>query len=162
MTVNAVESYVVSLLDGIQSPNMPAPTQAWVMPPPVLQLTPNPQVFVWGGTWNEERHTIPRGKGEKRATYALSIWIQSATTNDPSDEYGPAAFPILIETLLDILRTVTIPIWITDPVTGAETTIQTIGEKMQVTHPTPIADADQRFLWHTATVKATVTEEFTG
>ena len=162
MSVNAVETLVASLLDGIQSPNMPAPTQAWVLPPPVVQMTPNPQVFVWGGAWSEERHTNPRGRGEKRALYQLSIWIQSATTNDPSDEYGPAAFPILIETVLNILRTVTIPIAITDLVTGAESTIQTIGEKMSVAHATPVAGADQRFLWHAATVKVMVTEEWVG
>jgi hypothetical protein len=162
MSVNAVETYVASLLDGVQSPNMPAPTQAWVLPPPVVQLTPNPQVFVWGGAWSEERHTLPRGRGQKRVAYALSVWIQSATTSDPLDEYGPAAFPLLIETVLDILRTITIPISITDPVTGAESIIQTIGEKMTVAHATPVAGADQRFLWHAATVKVAISEAFTA
>ena len=160
MSVNAVEQYVQGLLDGVQSPNMPAPIQAWVMPPPVVQLTPNPCVFVWGGTWAEERHTLSRGRGEKRVAYQLTLTIQGATSNDLTDDYPPSAFPILIETVMNILRTVTIPIPVTDPVTGAQSIIQTIGEKMSVTHPTPITASDQQFIWHNAVVKCMVSEEF--
>jgi hypothetical protein len=159
MSVNAVEEYVASILTGQVTPGAPAAIEAWVMPPPVVQLTPNPQVFIWGGSWTEERHTNPRGRGQKRVTYALTIWIQSATSNDPADAYGPSGFVLLIETVLNILRRVTIPIPVTDPDTGATSIIQTIGEKMSVTHPPPTASADQRILWHNATLRLYVVEE---
>lgn len=159
MSVYAVESYVQSILDALDSPSMPAPTQAWVMPPPVVQLTPNPQVFVWAPSWVETRHTMPRPLGFKRVIYPLGITLQAATTNDPNDSYGPTAFPILIETLLAVLRTVTIPIAITDPVTGATSVIQAIGEENRTTYPTPLAAEDQRLLWHNASIVTIVTEE---
>lgn len=161
MSVFAVENYVQSILDDLASPNMPAPTQAWVAPPPVVQLTPNPQVFVWGGAWVEVRHTMPRPVANKRVTYQLAIYLQAATTNDPTDAYGPSAFPVLIETVLKVLRTVTIPIPITDSVTGDTSIIQTIGEENRVRHPTPVSGADQRMLWHNASITTIVTEELT-
>jgi hypothetical protein len=159
MSVFAVENYVASILNGQSSPNSPAPIQAWVQPPPVVQMATNPQVFIWGGTWLEERHTIPRGMGFKRITYTLMIWIQNATTNDPEDPYGPLAFPLLIETVLNILRTVTIPIAITDTITGQASVIQTIGERMNIAHATPVASADQRFLLNNATLRLYLVEE---
>jgi hypothetical protein len=159
MTVNAVENYVQGLLDGLTVPQFAAPTQAYVLPPPVVMLAPNPQVFVWGGTWHEERHTLPRILGDKRITYSLSVWLQAATSNDPNDEYGPTAFPILIETIAGVLRTTPIPAAIIDPDTGIASIVQTIGEKIDFAHPPPVASEDQRTLWHVATLKLYIVEE---
>jgi hypothetical protein len=158
----AVETYVQGQLDGLTSALF-EPAQAWVLPPPVLYLT-TPQLFVWGGIRDEERHTLPRFLGNKRVLYQLTVKVQAATTNsiDPADIPGPQAFPVLLDAVMAALRTIVIPVNITDPVTGETSVIQTIGEKIGLMHPEPIAAADQRYLWHAATVKVAITEEFTG
>jgi hypothetical protein len=162
MTLLAVETYVQNQLDGLTSALFD-PAQAWVLPPPVLYLT-TPQLFVWGGIGDEERHTIPRFQGEKRVLWQLTVKVQAATTNsiDPAEVPGPLAFVVLLDAVRSKLRTIVIPIDVTDPVTGETSTIQTIGEKIGLLHPEPIAASSQAYLWHNATVKVALTEEFQG
>jgi hypothetical protein len=162
MTLLAVETYVQGQLNGLTS-SLFDPAEAWVLPPPVLYLT-TPQLFVWGGILDEERHTLPRFLGYKRVLYQLTVKVQAATTNsiDPTEVPGPQAFPVLLDAVRKKLRTIVIAVNITDPVTGETSVIQTIGEKIGLLHPEPLAAADQRYLWHNATVKVAITESFVG
>ena len=162
MSINAVENYVYSKLNGLASYQFPN-AQAWVLPPSVTYLT-TPQLYVWGGVADETRHTLPRGLGEKHNIFQLTVYLQAATSNsiDPAAIPGPDAFPVLIDTVMATLRSITIPVAITDPITGAASIIQTIGEHIGMVHPTPIASVDQAWLWHNATLKVWITEEFQG
>jgi hypothetical protein len=160
MTVSAVEFYVQSLLDAqtVLGADDLGPTQAYVIPPPVMNLMPSPQIFVWGGKYAEERHTMPRLYGQKRVKYALTLWVQLATSNEDLNN----DFDLVIQTIQRILRTVSIPISLTDSQTGETSVLQTIGEEMSVQHPPPMTSADQRMLLHNATVTVVATEEFTA
>ena len=160
MTVSAVEFYVQSLLDGqtVLGATDLGVIQAYVIPPSVMQLMPSPQVFVWGGKYAEDRHTMPRLYGQKRVKYALSIWVQMATGNEDLNN----DFDLVLQSIQRILRTVPIPIPLTDTQTGEISVLQTVGEEMSVQHPPPVTSADQRMLLHTATITLAATEEFTG
>ena len=50
MSLYAVEAYVQGILQGLTVPPL-GPADAWVLPPPVVQLMPNPQLFIWAGDW---------------------------------------------------------------------------------------------------------------
>ena len=161
MSLNAVENYVQSLLQG-QTSLYFDPAQAWVMPPTFTFLT-TPQLFVWGGDFEEERHTMPRLLGEKRTLHRLSIWLQAATSSDASGMGSAEAFPLLIDAVMHTLRSTPIPVAITDPATGSGSIIQTIGERIGGKHPPPIAASDQStLLWHNCTLTVHLTEEITA
>jgi hypothetical protein len=160
MTASAVEFYIQGLLDGqaVLGTDDLSPIQAWVLPPAVVQLMPSPQVFVWGGVFDEERHTLPRGSGEKRVAYQISVWVQLATANEDINN----DFVLCLQTIMRILRTVKIPVPLLDTQTGEASILQTIGEKFRVQHPAPVASADQRMLLHNATITVYASEEFDG
>jgi hypothetical protein len=161
VSLNAVEAYVQGLLQS-QVSALFDPAEAWVQPPTFVFLT-TPQIFVWGGDFEEERHTLDRGRGEKRTMHQLTLWLQAATSNDIAGAGSAQAFPVLIDAVRHTLRTTPLGVTITDPVTGETSVIQTIGERMRVKHPAPTAASDQSFLlWHAATITVFVTEEFVG
>lgn len=161
MSLVAVEDAVQALLDG-QVSALADPAPAWVRPPTFLFLT-TPQIFVWGGDFTEERHTIPRLHGQKRAIHKLTIWLQMATSSDGSGPGSSLAFPVLIDAVMATLRAAVKPAPLTDSVTGATSVLQSIGETIGVKHPVPMAATDQsNLLWHNATLTVAVTEEFTA
>ena|ERR1035437_3817032 len=161
MSLVAVEDAVQALLNG-QTSALADPAEAWVRPPTFLFLT-TPQIFVWGGDFTEERHTIPRLYGQKRSIHKLTIWLQMATSSDGAGAGSSLAFSVLIDAVLNSLRSAVEPAPLTDSVTGATSVMQSIGETISVKHPPPVAAAQQSsILWHNATLTVAVTEEFTA
>jgi hypothetical protein len=162
MSLVAVEDAVQSLLNGQTTPYLD-PAQAWVRPPTFVFLT-TPQIFIWSGDWTDERHTIPRLMGQRRAIHQLTVWLQVATSSSGDIANGTAiSFPYLIEGVLSTLRTIPIPIALTDPATGATSVLQSIGETFKVKHPVPMAANPQSdIIWQNATITVTTTEEYTG
>jgi hypothetical protein len=162
MSLVAVEDAVQALLNG-QASSFLSAAQAWVRPPTFVFLT-TPQIFIWAGDWSDERHTIPRGSGQRRATHQMTVWLQVATSSSGDVAQGCAiAFPYLIEAVLKTLRTIAIPIALTDPTTGATSVLQTIGETFRVKHPVPMAASPQSdVIWQNATITVTAVEEYVG
>jgi hypothetical protein len=161
MTLVAVENKVQELLDG-QVSALFDPAQAYVHPPTFVFLNV-PQLFVWGSDFGEERHTMPRLYGEKRIFHKLTIWIQATTDTTSTTEGSPVAFEVLIDAVAKTLRSIPIPIPLIDPYTGETSVMQTIGEKIDVKHPAPVAAAPQStLLWNNATMTVHITEEITG
>ena len=163
MSLVAVEDAVQALLNNQTTPYLD-PAQAWVRPPTFVFLT-TPQIFIWAGDWTDERHTMPRLLGgQRRAIHQLTVWLQCATSSSGDVAKGNAiAFPYLIEAALKTLRSVPIPIPLTDPATGATSTLQSIGETFRVKHPVPMAANPQSdIIWQNATITVTATEEYVG
>lgn len=156
MSANAVQLYVADQLDGLPVPSqVMAAAQAWVLPPPVVQLAPNPQLYVWGARVDENRYTLPRFQGQKRVAYNISVWVQWASDNDPG---LVQEFPVLLDAVRDYLRSVPIPAALTDPRTGAESVLLNLGERIILDYGIPIATADQRGLLHVAAFHLPVAE----
>ncbi len=159
MSLNAVQVYLQEALDGIDSPSDIPAAQAWVLPPPVVNTAEAPQLFIWGGTLEETRHTIPRFTGQKRVNYDVDIWLQYAQNNDPTLLQD---FPVLLDFIRTFLRSLNLPIALVDAITGENSVIQVIGERIKIDYPPPVASADQRYLLHTATIHVYITEELVG
>ncbi len=158
MSLNGVQLFTQQTLDGLVSSNLPA-AQAWVLPPPVVQLAENPQIFIWGAELDESRATLPRLRGEKRIAHMLSIWVQWVSDNDPAHVQD---FPILLDSIRTALRTVPLPASITDPTTGEVTYLMDIGERILCSYGTPKTMADQRNLLFTASFKVHAAEHLSN
>lgn len=132
MSLYAVEAYVASILDGLVAANLPA-AQAWVQPPPVTQPAEAPQIYVWGSNLNEERATYPRGAGQRRTLNNVDIILQWIADQDSST----APFPVLIDAVRSALRAVVLPVDLTDPYSGEQSSLTDFAERIKVDHPTP-------------------------
>ena len=161
MSLVAVEDAVQAILSG-QVSALADPAEAWVRPPTFLFLT-TPQIFVWGGSFAESRHTMPRLYGQKRVEHKLIIWLQLATSSDGSGPGSALAFPLLIDAVTKTLRSIPIPIPLVDSTTGETSVMQSIGENIDTKHPVPMAAAPQStILWQNATLTVSITEEIVG
>ncbi len=156
MSANAVQIYVADQLNGLPIPSeVMGPAQAWVLPPPVVQLAPNPQLYVWGARIDENRYTLPRFRGQKRVGYTIRVWAQWASDNDPA---LLQEFPVLLDAVRDYLRSVPIPADLVDPRTGATSVLLNLGERIVLDYGTPIGTEDQRSLLHVAAFSLPVAE----
>src|ERR1035437_3949695 len=161
MSLVAVEDAVQAILSG-QVSALADPAEAWVRPPTFLFLT-TPQIFVWGGSFAESRHTMPRLYGQKRVEHKLIIWLQLATSSDGSGPGSALAFPLLIDAVTKTLRSIPIPIPLVDTTTGETSVMQSIGQNIDTKHPVPMAAAPQStILWQNATLTVSITEEIVG
>jgi len=151
MGLAAVQLHVKQLLDGLVAPQAVGPLQAHVAPPVPGSVTV-PQAYVWGARMREERQSVPRGAGFRRARWDVYIWLYDVEASD--DAQADTRFPALIDAVLNVLRTAPMPVPLTDPVTGAVTQLVAIGEEFELDVGTPRATADQRLVWQNALVQA--------
>lgn len=162
MSLNAVETYVKSVLNGLTTPGIPDAAEAWVMPPAVVQTT-TPQLFVWGGSLSEARLTLPRAStrmpvgGQKRTAHKVTVWVFWSSSNDPAEA---ELFPVLLDLVLARMRAIELPVDLTDAVTGAKSVLQVIGEEMTLKHVAPVAAAPQLMLYNTAEITLPAVEVF--
>jgi hypothetical protein len=154
MSLNAVQKYMQAELDGLSSGTIP-PAQAWVLPPPYTNTAENPQLFIWGGTFTESRHTIPRGQGEKDVRYNLTVWVMWSSPNDIT---LIADFPVFLDSIAALLRAIPLPVSLTDSTTGAESYLTNLGETMTLSYGTPSASINGALLYHNALFRLPVTE----
>jgi hypothetical protein len=154
VSLYAVEVYVRGLLDGLASPSLPT-VQAWVLPPPEVKPGENPQAFVWGGSLDERRATLPRGSGQRRTVNNVDIYLQ--WIGDPLDG---SSFPLLIDAVRTALRTVQLPVALTDPYTGEASSLTDLAETIRIDHGKPIAmaEAGGSLLQHVAKVTVPAAE----
>lgn len=129
--------------------------QAWVLPPSILQPIEGPIIYVWGGILTEERVTIPRGRAQKRVTHTISLYVQYMSEPDPA---LVQQFPVLLDAIRAVLRSIQLPVPLTDPTTGETSTLQDIGERIQQTYSTPVAMSLQGVIQHNAGLRLTANE----
>ena len=154
MPLNSVQQYVRSQLENLTVPQNATPDV--YIAPPVPGDAAVPQLYVWGGQLTETRETMPRGGGRKLLRWTVSIFVYS-----PDEADAPnidTAFPVLLDTLAATFRAITLPVALTDSVTGAQSEILFIGEDMTIHYGQPRALQDQRYIWQNAVIQATVVE----
>lgn len=134
MPLNTIQTYVQGLLNNLVIPKQSADTtlQAFITPP-VLQPLDGPIAHVWGGVMHEERSTMPRGAGFKKLDWTVDVYLYYETTAD--DVLLDQAFPLVIDTVMQTLRTTTMPIKVTDPTTGQQSQVLSIGEQFDLEYP---------------------------
>lgn len=77
---------------------------------------------------DEHRKTTPRAEADKAITYMIPLTI-NAVGFDESD-HGDQ-FDVLVEAIIQAMRSANTSIFITDPLTGDETILHSIGENMK-------------------------------
>jgi hypothetical protein len=144
-------------LNGLTSLGLP-PAIAYITPPAATEMASQPLIYIWGGRWGEARKTVPRGGGSKENLYTVDVYLlwSGDSVNPTIDQQ----FPLFVEAVLQKLRSVAVPTFITDPTTNVQTTLLEVGEKMQVTFELPKTSADQRYLVYEALIACTCSEWF--
>ena len=173
MTLNAVQWTIYEAINGIQpSVYYPSPVEAHIRPlvPDVLSATA-PQVFIWGAQGEEMRYTPPRkttplvgpgGAGYRKVTHKVRIWITATSENISQSEIAGAApergFPVLIWQVMDVLRSLDMPVTITDPDTDEQSEMILVGEEFTWDYDLDRSLTEQGWLRSVALLEAPVVE----
>lgn len=143
MPLNAIQQWLASdeVLNGLQSPQyapLNAVVTSHIQSPDVLDLVdtggimrPVPFAFVWVNNGHEDRQTMPRGQAWKKIKWRVQVVLQ--VVENPDDPLRATAFPLLIDQIRAFLgnpATLSMPIIISDPVTGAQSQVLNVGEEI--------------------------------
>jgi len=169
MSIVAVQSFLISLLDSLPMPYGQPDAKAFITPPDPRIQTSIPSIYIWPADGDENRSTelggtIPRNtgvgtpSGTKGILHRTDIYITwtsggSGTQQDP-------IFPGMVDAVMFALRfSQPNPVYITDPNTNLTSTIYNTGEQM--TYRTGIESlADQRRKRYDALVNVSIWEIF--
>lgn len=153
--LNSVQLYMKGLLDGLVLPIPEAGTLTAVIAPPDVADPTDPMVYVWGATVNERRKASPRAKpgnpssgGFKEILYKMDLWLFFPEAAD--DPLADSLFPVVIDAVAAVLRNTQIGVILTDPQTGAQSTVLVVGEDIAIDYAPARASADQRYLIYMA------------
>jgi hypothetical protein len=162
------QTWVWSILNGMPIPGNNTPLEVFVTPPNPEEDQLDPHVYVWPSTGSESRQSLPRApvpnlgttqSGWKTMPHQLDIWV--VWFQDDSDPTPDASFPVIVDAIMDVLRTCQDPVMLTDPVTGRYSQIYGTGERLTYDIATPRGvNADQRILRYDARIAARVLEDF--
>jgi len=140
MPLVTIQSFILSLLDGLAMPYGRPNAQAYITPPDPRISAKVPAIYIWPSDGQENRSTqlggtIPRNTGINTASgtkgirHRLDIYITwfSAGAGKSQDP----VFPGMVDAVLLALRTSQPnPAYITDPNTNITSTIYNVGEEM--------------------------------
>lgn len=172
MPLNSIQLYVQSVLQGAQGPDAGGnliygqPWQVYIAPPTPGIAGYAPVVYVWGGRKVEDRWTMGgRTGGNKRLAWEIDVycWV-------PDYADGPAidqAMPVISDYMDSLFRAVKVnaglPVPITDPVTGVESQVIDIGERMELRYFTPQAlEEGSSFLMQMFSTRVRIYEWLSG
>lgn len=136
MPVVSAQSYVQSILQNMVPPGrtgLKSPVNALITP---LDPDVNPdgiaRCYVWPAEGTEKRLAMPRNSGMgtpagwKEMPHQLSVFL--IWMDNPNDKNADVNFPLLIDWVMDILRTSPNPAQWTDPETGLASNFVNLGE----------------------------------
>jgi hypothetical protein len=162
------QTWVYSILNGMPIPGNATPLEVFVTPPNPEEDQLDPHVYVWPSTGSEGRQSLPRApvpnlgttqSGWKTMTHQLDIW--TVWFQDDSDPTPDASFPVIVDAILDVLRSCQDPVMLSDPVTGRYSQIYGTGERLSYDVAVPRGvNADQRILRYDARIAARILEDF--
>lgn len=147
MPLNSVQEYVKGLLDGLTIPGGGASLEAYITPP-VVEDIDQPKAYVLGGRLRGRRQTAPRGPGFKYLAWVVDVYITYETVPDsPTVDQEMA---LIIDAIMAKTWTTTMPLFITDSVTGVKSQILAIGEDFELEYPPERTPATLRMLYYAA------------
>jgi hypothetical protein len=167
MPLNTVHQYLKGLLDGIQVPGTAGTIEALITPPDP-ETEPTPKVYIWGSTHMEDRQASPRvpengdltQAGWKNLDHRVDVWVVWFSDEETDAPDMDLAFPAVLDVVCDILRKSPDPVKVVDPLTGMDSELLDIGERMSVDLYPPRGVADQRVLRFDAKIELTILETF--
>lgn len=164
MPLNAMQTYVKSIINAAELPLGLGVLQAFITPPdPGDGL--DPVVYIWGSVADERRQTMPRHKpglphtgGFKVIDHVIDLWLVFCEYSDAQNV--DSSFPAFIDSVAEILRDTLMPVLnLIDPVTGGTSDILAIGEHITWDYAPVHSLADQRMLRYTARMTVDVKEK---
>ena len=165
MSLNAVQTYIKGLLNGLALPFAQEGTLTAYVKPPIAGDEATPLAFIWGSVGDKTRRAGPRAQpgkpstgGFKKAIWQVDVWLYFAEEAD--DPNGDSLFPAVIGAVTDVLENTLMPVPVTDPVTQAVSTVLQIGETVKVDYAPVRSLADQRYVQYEARIIVDVEESY--
>lgn len=175
MSVNAVEAYLVQMVNGLTTPYTTQPLQAWTQPPVPSYGSAgdymSPQLFVLNALGDGKRQTgggANVGAGRSVAGYFLHRhtvqmflgWAFLPNGSEPNAATN-RAFKNLVDVIFTTVQCSQIPITVTDPDTQNQTQLLAVGEEIawRIMPPENLGEAGQEFLLYQAQLSVIVEEK---
>ena len=153
MPLVSVQSFFLSILDGLPMPYGKPDAKAYITPPDPRVRAKIPAIYIWPSDGDENRSpelggTVPRNTGPNTASgtkgimHRIDIYLTWFSTG--SGKQQDPVFPAMLDAVMYALRFSTpMPVQMTDPNSGLVSEIYNIGEQM--TYRTGIeSTADER------------------
>jgi hypothetical protein len=164
---NTVHSYLQRMLDGTQIPGTAGVIEAFIAPPDP-ETEPTPKAYIWGTTGSEDRMASPRvpengdisQAGWKEINHLTDVWLAWFSDEESDVRTLDVAFPAVVDYLAKILRESPDPVKVSDPLTGMDSELLDIGERMTMDMYPPRATADQRIWRYDAKFQLVILEVF--
>lgn len=167
MPIVTVQSFMLSLLDGLDMPYGKPAANAYITPPDPRVQARVPAIYIWPSDGHESRDdevggTIPRNSGvgtpsgNKGIKHQMDVYMTWTAVN--AGEQSDPIFPGMMDAVMSALRySQPNPAQITDPNTGLTSTIYNVGEEMSY-RPGLEALEDERWLRYDCLITCTVWE----
>ena len=167
MPIVSVQTFLLSLLDGLDMPYGQPAANAYITPPDPRVQARVPAIYIWPSDGEENRSTelggtVPRNtgpgtpSGTKGVMHQVDVYLTWFTVNNGSQT--DPIFPGMIDAVMAALRySQPNPAEITDPNTELTSTIYNVGESMRY-RPGIEATDDERFVRYDALITVSVWE----
>lgn len=168
MPLVTIQTYLKGVLNGVILPQSLGTLEAVISPPNPNDDVINPMAYIWGGRGDESRKTVPRAQprdlatgGHKTIDHDVDIWlVWFGAADDPQADFQ---FPSVIDAVCAVLRNV--PLLdqtqsAVDPVTGQQSDLLDVGERLSWEYAPVRAVADQRYFRYDAQISASIQEWF--
>lgn len=157
MPLTSVQLYCKSIIDGLVVPGAPAPIEAFVTPPTVMNLDA-PVAFVQGARLRVNRQAAPRRAGFKHLAWTVDVFLSYET--NPDSTTVDVEFPQIVDAVMAAFWTTTIPTFIDslgNPITvplgstapAGSSQILNTGEDLELEYPPERVPATLRMLYYT-------------
>ena len=167
MPIVTAQQHLLSLLTDYPLPQDIGVLRTYIMPlNPNADAAADPQAFIWGGTGDEARLTVPRAEpgnlasgGDKQLIHQIDIYLVMFLADDDADNGTDG--PAMVDAVMALLRNTALldaTQHAKDPITGQLSNLLNIGENMSYQQGTLRALADQRMLRFDALVTCEVIE----
>ena len=167
MPIVVVQSFLLSLLDGLELPyNVPA-AKAYITPPDPRVQAKIPAIYIWPSDGTENRSaelggTIPRNTGPGTASgtkglhHQFDVYVTWFSSN--SGKKQDPVFPAIVDTIMLALRySQPNPAYLTDPATNLTSTVYNTGENLHYRIGVESTD-DERWLRYDSLLTVSVWE----
>lgn len=172
MPLSSTLTYIKQILDGQNVPGNAGPLKALVAPLNPEIKNGQAHAYVWTARGTERRNSGPRSKpptgmtpyapalpaGWKLQTHNVSIWV--VWFDDNMDPEQDIAFPLVLDGVMNILRTARMPIVIENPATAQYSQLIDLGKNMDYDYVPMRSTASQRYNRFDAQIVAPVEEWF--
>jgi len=171
MPIASTLMHVKTLLDGVTIPgNAGTRIEAFITPPDPETRQINPHAYVWDARGPEKRNsgkrsTPPAGApqpapippaGWKVFTHTIEVYV--TWFDDNQDPQQDSSFPMVVDIVMNTLRTCRMPFDLIDPATGMNCQLVNLGEVLGYEWVPVRSTASQRYQRQDALVTAPVEE----